>query len=134
MGVGLALVASAMWGFSDFVGGLKAKTLPLLSVLVVSQPLGLAVLGALAAAAGRHSLGGLGTLYAVLAGAGGLVGISALYRGLAVGTMGIVAPISATAPLVPVVVGIARGERPSPVQAAGIVFALGGIVLASRER
>ena len=47
----------------------------------------------------------------------GAAGISSLYRGLTVGRMGVVAPISATAPLIPVTVGLARGERPSVIQA-----------------
>ncbi len=133
MGVGLALIASAAWGVSDFVGGLKAKSVPIVALLAVTQPLGLVLLAGVALVGGRHSLGGLGTLYAALAGAAGIVGVGCLYRGLAVGTMGIVAPITATAPLVPVIVGIGRGERPSPIQGAGIALALGGIVLASRE-
>ena len=47
--------------------------------------------------------------------------------------MGVVAPISATAAVVPVVVGIATGDRPSALQYAGLVLALVGVVLASRE-
>ena len=43
-------------------------------------------------------------------------GSPSLYQGLAVGQMGVVAPISATAPLIPIVVGLARGERPSSLQ------------------
>jgi drug/metabolite transporter (DMT)-like permease len=48
--------------------------------------------------------------------------------------MSIVAPISATAAVVPVVFGVASGERPSPVQGAGIALAVAGVVLASRSR
>ena len=47
--------------------------------------------------------------------------------------MGIVAPISATSPIVPLVVSVARGESPAAVQWAGIALALAGIVLVSRE-
>jgi drug/metabolite transporter (DMT)-like permease len=47
--------------------------------------------------------------------------------------MGVVAPISATAAVVPVVVGIASGDRPSALQYTGLVLALVGVVLASRE-
>ena len=62
-----------------------------------------------------------------------VVGIAALYRGMAIGAMGIVAPISAVAAAIPFVVGVASGERPGPLQIAGIVLALGGVALASRE-
>ena len=47
--------------------------------------------------------------------------------------MGIVAPISATSPIVPLVVDLARGHSPAPVQWLGIVFAIAGIVLVSRD-
>ena len=63
----------------------------------------------------------------------GVTGLLAFYRGLAIGNMGVVAPISATAAVVPVVVGIATGDRPGAVQVAGIALALTGVVLASRE-
>ena len=42
MGVLLALAASASWGFGDFLGGVKARVLPALTVLACSQPFGLA--------------------------------------------------------------------------------------------
>ena len=48
--------------------------------------------------------------------------------------MSIVAPLSATGAAVPVLVGLATGERPGPLQVAGIVVAIAGIVLAARER
>ncbi len=70
------------------------------------------------------------------AAAGGIAGAAALaafYRGLAIGTMSIVAPISATAAAVPVAVGVATGERPGALQAVGIALAVSGVVLASRE-
>jgi drug/metabolite transporter (DMT)-like permease len=46
--------------------------------------------------------------------------------------MSIVAPISATAAVVPVVFGVLTGERPSAAQSLGIALAVGGVVLASR--
>ena len=55
-----------------------------------------------------------------------MIGFAALYRALAVGAMSVVAPVSATAALVPVIVGVAAGEAPTIVQALGITLALGG--------
>ena len=129
----LALGASLCWGVADFLGGLASRHLPVLGVLAVTFPVG--ALGAAAAvlAFGPERPGGSALALAALAGLFGLAGLAALYRGLAVGAMSVVAPISATAPLVPVVVGVARGERPSALQWAGIAFALAGIVLLSRE-
>ena len=71
--------------------------------------------------------------WAALAGSAGLVALGAFYRALAIGTMSVVAPISATAAAVPVLVGLAEGERPGGLQIAGMVAALAGVILASRE-
>jgi len=77
--------------------------------------------------------GGMEPLWAVLGGLAGLVGLASFYRGLSLGAMAVVAPISGLAATIPVAVGVATGERPSALQAAGIVVALGGVALASRE-
>jgi len=129
----LALAASASWGVSDFLGGLKARSVSVLTVLGVSQPVGLVLLGAIVAARWDSPPGGLDILWSVLAGLGGAIGIGALYRGLAVGSMGIVAPITSTSPLIPLTVGLARGERPSAIQLTGIGFALVGVAVAGWE-
>ncbi|MBI5106955.1 MAG: EamA family transporter [Solirubrobacterales bacterium] len=73
---------------------------------------------------------------ALLAAAAGLAGVTALgcfYRALAIGTMSVVAPISASGVALPVVVGIATGDRPSAVQAVGLAAIVLGVVVASRE-
>lgn len=128
----LALATAAGWGCADFLAGLKARSLPLVAVLSVSMLSGLLVLVPLVAARADSPPDALHLTYAALAGLSGLAGLTALYRGLAVGTMGVVAPISATAPLVPLTVGLGRGESPSALQLAGIAIALAGIVLAAR--
>ena len=71
--------------------------------------------------------------WAALAGSAGIIALGAFYRALAIGTMSVVAPISATAAAVPVLVGLAEGERPSTLQVAGMAIALAGVILASRE-
>lgn len=86
-----------------------------------------------AAVSGDAFPGAGDALPALAAGAAGLVGLGALYRGFAVGAMGIVAPISATAPIVPLAVDVARGDAPTALQWAGIALALAGIVIVSRE-
>jgi drug/metabolite transporter (DMT)-like permease len=92
---------------------------------------GLAVV--LAAVAPRWpGLGGL--LPAVGAGLAGDLGLAAFYRGLATGSMSIVAPVAATGVVVPVLVGILTGDHPAALQLAGIVAAGAGVVLASREQ
>jgi drug/metabolite transporter (DMT)-like permease len=61
------------------------------------------------------------------------VALGAFYRALAIGTMSIVAPISATGVALPVIVGIATGDRPNAVVVAGLVVTTLGVILASRE-
>jgi drug/metabolite transporter (DMT)-like permease len=130
----LALAASLSWGVGDFLAGLSSRRLQVLTVLVVSQAAGLSSLAVIVAVRGSGPPEARYLVYAALAGIAGAVGLAALYRGLAVGSMSVVAPISATAAVIPVVAGVIEGERPSPVQGAGIALALGGVVLASRER
>lgn len=129
----LALAASASWGVSDFLGGLYSRRLSLGTVLGLTAPVGLVVIGVVIAVRWEPPPDAIFALWAALTGTLAAAGIAALFRGLAVGRMGIVAPISATAPLIPVVFGLARGERPSGLQGAGMALALVGVVLASRE-
>jgi drug/metabolite transporter (DMT)-like permease len=130
----LALAASASWGVSDFLGGLKTRSVSVLTVLMVSQPAGLVLLGVVVLVRWQPPTGGWWLLWAALAGFGGAIGIGALYRGLAIGAMGIVAPITSTSPLIPLTVGLARGERPSTLQLTGIAVALVGVALAGWEQ
>jgi drug/metabolite transporter (DMT)-like permease len=133
IGVILALGASLSWGVSDFLAGLKSRSLAIVAVLAVSQPAGL-VLVALALLVRGGEAPSTGEIaWAAAAGAVGLLALAAFYRGLAAGAMSVIAPVSATAAAVPLAVGLAQGERPSALQAAGVVLALVGVVLASRE-
>jgi drug/metabolite transporter (DMT)-like permease len=128
-----AFASSVAWGAADFVGGLKSRTLPLLNVLLASQGLGLLLIAGFVAVRGEGPPSGDFAVFAALSGVAGVIGLAAFYRALAVGNMGVVAPISACAAVVPVVVGIATGDRPSELQAVGLVLALAGVALASRE-
>ncbi|GAA2078625.1 DMT family transporter [Actinomadura alba] len=127
----LALGASLGWGVSDFLGGLKARSAPLLSVLLVSQATALVVVAVLVAARGVGPPNGTYLLWAAAAGAGEAVAIAALYRGLSVGTMSVVAPVAATAPVVPVAAGLVLGQVPGLSQSIGLGLALVGLVITS---
>jgi len=129
----LALGASACWGVGDFLGGLTSRRLAVLTVLAVSQLVGLTGITIAALAFGGEFLSGAGLAAAVGAGIAGVIGLAGLYRGMAVGAMGVVAPISASAAVIPVAVGLARGERPAALQLVGVALALVGVVLVSRE-
>ena len=133
LAIALALGASLSWGLGDFLGGLKSRTLHVLTVLAISQTVGFGAVFIWLALSGDGFPGWTSTAYAVSAGAGGCLGLGALYRGMAVGAMGVVAPVSAVAAVIPFTVGIASGERPSLLQVAGILLALVGVGVASRE-
>jgi uncharacterized membrane protein len=132
-GVAFALAASLSWGCSDFLAGLKSRALPVLAVLAVSQPAGLALVAILLAVRGGSVPSAAECAWAAGGGAIGLLALASFYRGLAGGAMSVIAPVSATAAAVPLAVGLARGERPSALAGAGVALAIGGVVLASRE-
>ena len=131
--IGLALGASVLWGVGDFLGGVTSRRLATLTVLAISQAAGLVGILVVASLAGGGFLGGTAIAAALAAGLAGALGLACLYRGMAIGAIGVIAPISATAAVVPVTVGLARGERPGAIQLAGVVLALVGVVLVSRE-
>jgi drug/metabolite transporter (DMT)-like permease len=133
LALALALSSSLCWGISDFLGGLQARRLPLLQVMVISQSIGLACVLIVMAVRGRAPPEFARLLPAAAGGLAGVAALTAFYRALAIGTMSIVAPIAATGVVVPVVVGIADGEHPAVLQLAGIVAATVGVILASRE-
>jgi len=70
----------------------------------------------------------------VLAGLVGLVGLGAVYRGMAIGVVSVVSTIAATGPVIPLVVGLVLGERPTLLQFVGMALALGGIGLLAVDR
>jgi drug/metabolite transporter (DMT)-like permease len=129
----LALSGAVLWGVGDFLGGFASRRLAVLAVLAISQAVGLAGVALWVWIASDPFPGLSEILPAAAAGVAGLIGLGALYRGLAVGAMGIVAPISAASPVVPLVVDAGRGLTPTVLQLLGIVLVLAGIVTLSRE-
>jgi drug/metabolite transporter (DMT)-like permease len=130
--IALALGASLTWGLADFFGPLKGRTLGPLRVLVYVQLGGLAGI-ALIVAVRAKGLSDAAALLAVPAAVSGTLGLFAYYQGMVVGAISIVAPIAGVSAVIPVIVGIASGDRPSPWQLVGIASALAGVFLAARE-
>lgn len=127
------LGAAALWGAGDFAGGLASKRAPLLGVVVPSQLIGLALVVAFALISGEPMPSTTVLTWGALAGIAGGVGVASLYRALAVGRMGIVAPVSGVgAAGIPVLVGVAVGERPQVLQIVGVGCALAAVALVSR--
>jgi drug/metabolite transporter (DMT)-like permease len=128
----LALGTSLSWGVSDFLGGLAARRRHAAAVLLVGQLCGLVAI-ALAVVVLSPSWPGLASMWpAAAAGVGWALGILALYRALAIGPIGVVAPLLTLSQPIPVIAGIATGDRPSALQVAGMVLAFVGLVAAVR--
>ncbi|MFD8197163.1 EamA family transporter [Streptomyces wuyuanensis] len=125
-----ALATSLLWGLADFGGGLLTRRVPALTVVVVSQTIAVAVLGAIVVATGAWTETGPQLWYAVAAGVVGPVAMLSFYKALALGPMGVVSPLGPLGVVVPVSVGLLLGERPGLLQFAGIGVAVVGVLLA----
>lgn len=132
LAVALALTSSLAWGVSDFVGGLQARRIPLLRLLVLSQGFGLVLIAAAILLTGTGAPPLADLLPAAGAGLAGALALAAFYRALAVGQMSIVAPLSSTGVAIPVLVGLLTGNHPAAVQLVGVLAAACGVVMASR--
>src|SRR4051794_23853343 len=135
MAIVLAIGAAACWGVADFLAGLASRRLAVPLVLLLVEGGGLALVALITVVSGEafftHSSD---AAQAVLGGLSGVLGLGCFYRALAIGTMSVVAPISASGVALPLVVGIAGGERPGVVQGVGLAAIVAGVVLASREQ
>ena len=135
MAIALALTAAASWGLADFLAGLASRRVSVPIVLLLVEGGGLVVITLIALASGSSFFGDPQDFWSAIAGGlSGVLGLGCFYRALAIGTMSVVAPISAAGVALPVVVGIATGNRPSPIAAAGLVSIVAGVVLATREQ
>ncbi|GAA1930315.1 EamA family transporter [Nocardioides hwasunensis] len=133
MAVLLSLAAALAYGLSDFVGGLASRRTSAWPVAFVGAATAL-VGSVLLTVVTDGSPARTDLWWGALAGVGTGTGGAFLYRGLAAGRMGVVAPISAVgAALLPVCVGVATGERPALLVWLGIAAAVPGIWLVSRE-
>lgn len=131
MAVVLALVSSLMWGSADFLGGLRSRTLPALAVVAASQACGLVAIGVVAVATGAGQGSAAWVPWAVASGVVGTTALVCFYAALGSGTMGVVSPIAALGTVVPVLIGVVQGERPTSLTVAGLALALVGAVAAS---
>ena len=105
-----------------------------MAVLFISQPPTLLLIAAVVVIRGVPFTPGPWIVAGVVAGLAGLVGLSAVYRGMAVGVVSVVSTIAATGPVVPILVGLVLGERPTVAQFVGIVVTLAGIALLAFDR
>ncbi|MEP7017770.1 MAG: DMT family transporter [Actinomycetota bacterium] len=130
----LALASSAAWGTSDFFAGLKARTMAPAAVVAVTQSAALVALSAILLIRNTGLspvFTGGAPLWSIAAGLSGSAGLILFYTALASGTMGVVAPISSLGALVPVLLGMLTGEKPSAAAWVGMAIAVTGAALAS---
>ena len=133
MTVVFGLAAAVAWGAGDFGGGLASRRVPVYGVVLVSQAAGGAICLALALILGESFPTGKDLLVCIIAGLVGGFGITMLYRGLAIGRMGIVAPVTGVlAAVIPVIAGFVTQGIPPPLVLVGIVLAVVAVVLVSR--
>ena len=130
MPVVLALISSLLWGTSDFFGGTASKKSPSTTVLLWASLIALPVIIVVTLISGDFVFDSTVVSWGILAGVSCSIGIVLLYRGLASGPMGVVAPIASTSVLVPVIAGFVRGESPGALQTIGIAIAIVGVILA----
>lgn len=132
LGISLGFASSICWGISDLLGGMMARRVSAIVVLYASQAVGFALaLGAVLFLAGD----GLPADEAAwAAGAGGIAALAlgAFYRALAIGPISVVVTLSAMGVMVPVAVGLARGESPDAIQGVGVALAITGGMLVAR--
>jgi drug/metabolite transporter (DMT)-like permease len=124
-GAALSLGAAGIWGGGDFAGGIAAKRANVFRVVAGAHACGLVMMLALAWLTREPIPPPSSLSWGVVAGVTGAFGIAALYKALAIGRMGIVAPVaSVITALLPVLVGIRTQGMPDRFRLIGFVLAL----------
>lgn len=131
--IALGLLTALSYGAADFIGGLMSRRLHYARVGVITQGAAFVVVAVgLLFVSGQISASAL--LWGALSGVGSGVGSVALYRGLGRGQMNVVAPISAVgSAAIPVIAGLALGDRPSWVTLIGVVLVIPAVWLISKS-
>jgi drug/metabolite transporter (DMT)-like permease len=131
--IALALASAVVFGAGDFCGGAASRRSDPTRVLLVSLPVGLALLLVVAVLGGGPRPVPLA--WGAVSGVAGGGGLLVFYRALAQGPMSVVAPVSGLmAAVVPAVVGVARGDRLSAAAFTGIALCLVAICFVSMEK
>jgi uncharacterized membrane protein len=130
----LALASALIYGTADFFGGLASRRAAALVVTFVSQTVGLISLLIVLPIARGNGFDGADVAWGAAGGVSGAIALVCFYWALAAGAMTIVAPLTAVvSAIVPVVTGLALGERPSVWALIGVALALPAIALIARE-
>lgn len=128
----LGLCSGVSWGMADFLGGLASRRAAALAVVALSQGVGLLIALAALGVVQPPVPPAADIVLAMLAGVCGVIGLIAFYRALAVGSMSVIAPVSALGAVVPVAIDLVRGTDPAPTVLGGMALALCGAALVAR--
>ena len=129
----ISLLASALWGGADFIGGLVTKRHGVLAVVACVEGAGLVGIAAVLLVSGYPLPQTSDLVNAAIAGLCGVSGLALFYQALSIGTMSIVAPVSSCGAAIPAVYGVVTGDPLSLLLGLGILVAMAGIILASLE-
>ena len=128
----LALLSAVFIGSADFVGGRASRTANGIHVATSVAIVGLPLTLVAAAIYGAEQITRADILWSAVAGATVAAGLGSFYVGMGRGLISIVAPIAAvTGAAIPVVYGLARGERPGTVALVGLVVAFFAVAIVS---
>lgn len=132
MAILLSMAAALTYGAADFIGGLMTKRNHVFRVVLLSQLLGAIPLLLVFPLLNDGAMSANALLWGAGAGITGGGGVVLLYRGLSIGRMSVVAPITAVeAAVVPVAFGLATGERPGALSLLGVGLALVAVAFIS---
>lgn len=129
----LALGTSVAYGVSNFFGPLLGRSHPQAAVLLVGQLAALVGAVVLVVVVADPLPPAEGIALGLLAGVGNILGLATFYRAASLGPVSIAAAIGATGTTLPVIFGLASGESLQLNEAAGIVLAIAGAVLAAQK-
>jgi len=130
---GLSLLSALAWGGGDFTGGVAAKRASVFRVVALAHAFGLLAMLLMAWWTHEPMPPHADLAWGAAAGIAGAFGVAALYRGLAIGRMGVVAPVAAVLTgVLPVLFGIRKDGLPDRLQLIGFVLALISIWVIAR--
>src|SRR5579863_2148949 len=137
MGILLGLATALCWGSADMFARFAARKIGTFRTMLYMQLCGFCLLTLLMRPFGGwgHLVDGSGWqpwAWGVLAGALNTASTLALYRSFEIGKLSIVAPISASYPVLTMVLSAFTGERLTPVRLVGLLLTIAGVIVVAR--
>jgi drug/metabolite transporter (DMT)-like permease len=124
----LAVLSAALWGTGDFLAGILSRHVNSFTVVFAGQCAALLAVGTLTLA--THPPFGTDLLDGIVAGVLGTTALVCFYGAMAHSPMSVIAPITATGIAIPVIWDLAHGTPTSPLQGAGMLLAVIGVISA----